>query len=173
MSYQSPPKVWLHWLEFMSSSTSMTFSTITATAGKPAVVEFSWRAPHLCFVCIIKETRSKLMERYWYKLGGNGEQWAIYSRFLSLFHHSAGYRQGLSLSFTSFLSRCPRLRPLWECIGQKKLRQDFNLLQKHTTWIKSNSWPWNTLLDPLLKSPHNITIINNNGADNDYLFTMS
>lgn len=52
----------------VTSCTSMVISTITSTAGRPAVVHFSWRAPHLCFVCIIKETRSKLMERYKPKL---------------------------------------------------------------------------------------------------------
>lgn len=56
-----------HWLELVSPVPPQTVST-TSIAGKPAVVESVWRAAHLCFVCIIKETRSKLMERYSPKL---------------------------------------------------------------------------------------------------------
>jgi len=54
---------------YVTSTACMTISTTAATTtGTPAVVAFSWRASHLCFVCIIKETRSKLMKRYRPKL---------------------------------------------------------------------------------------------------------
>lgn len=72
MPYQPPLKVYsastLLIGIYVTSPMSIAISTITATAGRPAVVEFNRRAPHLCFVCIIKEARSKLMERYKPKL---------------------------------------------------------------------------------------------------------
>lgn len=79
------------------------------SVGTPAVVHSCCSALLSCFVCLIKETRSKLMERYKPKLPWRKqEQWAIYRRFLSLQQHSATVRQGVSMSFACFLSHRPK-----------------------------------------------------------------
>lgn len=61
-----------------------------------------WRASHLCFVSIIKETRSKLMEKIQVQITPketeNNESFTAAPCLCSRAHH-----QGLSPSFTSFL----------------------------------------------------------------------
>lgn len=79
-----------------------------STTGRPAVVEFGLRTPHLCFVCIIKETRSKLMKRYrpkllWRKWGTMSNlRPLLVSAALAVLDVAAAYHGHLHLSIPSF-----------------------------------------------------------------------
>lgn len=78
-----------------------------------------WRvrlmAPHLCFVCIIKETRSKLMERYRPKLLRRKQGTMSNLRLLLV---SVPPQSCISSSLITviyiFLSHCPWHKPLSE-----------------------------------------------------------
>lgn len=91
-----------HWLEFMSPVLHLWLLLPLQLLQQGQLLLSS--APHLCFVCIIKETRSKLMERYKPKL--LRRKWETMSNLRSLLvsHHSVANHPGLSLSFTSV---CP------------------------------------------------------------------
>lgn len=92
-----------------------------STTGRPAVVESGLRTPHLCFVCIIKETRSKLMKRYrpkllWRKWGTMSNlRPLLVSAALAVRDVAAVYHGHLHLSIPSFETQSIQMLFIW-CI---------------------------------------------------------
>lgn len=115
-----PPLLFTH-ISTVLTGAYVTLSLFLLQGGQ---LLFGLRTPHLCFVCIIKETRSKLMKRYSSKL--LRRKWGTMSNLrpllvsaaLAVLDVAAAYHGHLHLSIPSFetqsTKKCSKFSKFWK-----------------------------------------------------------